>query len=67
MKKYKIKTKKAAQKRIKVTGTGKVKRYSAGMRHLLEHRSPNSKRSKRGAITVSPSDMRKIKNMLPGI
>ena len=67
MKKYKIKTKKAAQKRIKLTGTGKVKRYSSGMRHLLEHRSPNSKRNKRGAVSVSPSDMRKIKKMLPGI
>jgi large subunit ribosomal protein L35 len=67
MKKYKMKTKKSASKRIKLTSTGKVKRYSAGKRHLLEHKSPGSKRLKRGTTTVSKSDMKKIKVMLPGV
>ncbi len=67
MKKFKIKTKKAAQKRFKITGTGKVKRYAAGKRHLLEHKSPDKIRGKRGTSDVSRSDMDKVKAMLPGI
>jgi large subunit ribosomal protein L35 len=65
--KNKIKTKKAASKRIKVTGTGKLKRYASGMRHLLEHKSSNKKRNKRGTLTIAKSDERKIKKMLPGL
>lgn len=67
MKKYKIKTKKAAKKRFKVTGSGKVLRYKQGKRHLLEHKSSKRKRSLSGAVAVSPSDMDKVKGMLPGV
>ena len=65
--KNKIKTKSAASKRIKVTGSGKLKRYSSGMRHLLEHKSSNKKRNKRGTLTIAKSDERKVKKMLPGV
>ncbi|MFT5170589.1 MAG: large subunit ribosomal protein L35 [Candidatus Marinamargulisbacteria bacterium] len=67
VKKYKMKTKKSAAKRIKVTASGKLKRYAAGMRHLLEHESANKKRNKRGTLTIAKSDERKIKMMLPGV
>jgi large subunit ribosomal protein L35 len=63
--KNKLKTRKAAAKRIKITGTGKFKRNSAGMRHLLEHKSSETKRLKGGTTTVTGSDERKVKLMLP--
>ncbi len=65
--KQKLKTKKAAAKRFKVTATGKVLREKVGKRHLLEHVLPKRKRNKRGDFQVSPSDMQKIKEMLPGL
>ena len=63
--KNKLKTRKAAAKRIKITGSGKFKRNSAGMRHLLEHESSEKKRGKGGTTTVSDTDARKVKLMLP--
>ena len=65
-KKYKLKTKSAAKKRFKLTGTGKATRRKAGMRHLLEHESSSKKRGKRGSTEVSKSDIRKLKQMMPG-
>jgi large subunit ribosomal protein L35 len=67
MKKYKLKTKKAAKKRFTVTGSGKIKRYKTGRRHLLEHKSSSLIRSKRFKTGVSSSDMKKIKALLPGV
>jgi large subunit ribosomal protein L35 len=67
MKKFKIKTKKAASKRFKITGTGKVLRYKQGKRHLLEHKSPGRKKKLGSAVEVSSADIRKVKGMLPGI
>ena len=66
-KKTKIKTKKAAAKRFKITSTGKVLRYKSGKRHLLEHKSPSQKRNLSGSIEVSASDIDKVKGMLPGL
>lgn len=67
MKKFKLKTNKAAKKRFKVTGSGKVKRYKSGRRHLLEHKSSKLVRSKRFVTSVSKSDIEKIKALLPGM
>ena len=61
------KTNKAASKRFKITGTGKVVRRKSGMRHLLEHESSKTKRNKRKDFEVSPSDMAKLKQLLPGL
>ena len=65
--KQKLKTRKSAAKRFKITGTGKVMHYKSGRRHLLGHQSSNRKRNKEGAFVVSDSDMNKIKGMLPGM
>jgi large subunit ribosomal protein L35 len=65
--KQKMKTRKAAAKRFKKTGTGKIKRYNSGMRHLLEHKKSNKKRNKRGTVELAKSDEKKIKRMIPGI
>lgn len=65
--KNKIKTKKSAAKRFKVTGSGKVLRESVGKRHLLEHKDKNTKRQKRNSHVLSSSDKDKVKAMLPGL
>lgn len=66
-KKYKLKTKKAAAKRFKLTGSGKVRRYKRGKRHLNEHLSSNSIRSKKGSVGISKSDVDKVKQLLPNL
>jgi large subunit ribosomal protein L35 len=63
----KLKTKKSAAKRVKITGTGKIRIRAVGMRHLLEKRSSKLKRNKRGTSTLSSADIDKVKQMLPGI
>lgn len=61
----KIKTKRGAAKRFKLTGTGKVKRSRAYRRHILEHKSPKQKRQLGKATMVSPSDEKAVKRLLP--
>ena len=65
--KQKLKTKKAAAKRFKITGSGKVMRGQVGKRHLLEHKAQGSKRQKRDALVVDSTNLGAIKDMLPGV
>tara|TARA_B100000941_G_C28497674_1_gene552003 strand:+ start:2129 stop:2323 length:195 start_codon:yes stop_codon:yes gene_type:complete len=53
----KMKTKRNAAKRFKVSGSGKIKRFKAGSRHLLTRKSPKRKRRLRkgGLLTTSMS------------
>jgi large subunit ribosomal protein L35 len=46
----KMKTHKGAQKRFKVTASGKIKRGQAGKRHLLSHKSGKRKRHLRAPV-----------------
>jgi len=59
------KTKKSAVKRIKVTGTGKLMRRKAGLRHLASSKSSKRKRKlgKDGQIDVTQRD--RMKELLP--
>lgn len=61
----KLKTKKSAAKRFKVTASGKVMRNISGKRHLLGGKSSKLKRNKRGFFEASSSDSKKIKACLP--
>lgn len=61
----KIKTNKGAAKRFKVTGTGKVKRSKAGMRHILTSKAKKTKRSLRKAGLISETHERSIKRLIP--
>jgi large subunit ribosomal protein L35 len=61
----KLKTKKAAAKRFKVSANGKVMRNLSGKRHLLGGKSSKLKRNKRGFFEASSSDIKKIKACLP--
>ena len=63
----KQKTNKSAAKRFKVTKSGKVLRYKSGKRHLLEHKDKDKKRQMRGPVQVSDSDLKKIRQLLPGL
>ncbi len=59
------KTKKAAAKRFKITGTGKILRSHAGKRHLLQSKSAKRKRQAAKAGLVDKTDMARIKETLP--
>ena len=59
------KTKKAAAKRFKITGTGKILRSHAGKRHLLQSKSAKRKRHLAKSALVDKTDMARIKENLP--
>jgi large subunit ribosomal protein L35 len=61
----KLKTHRGAAKRFKKTGTGKFMRGSAFRRHILTSKTTKSKRQMRGSKAVSPSDVDRLKRMLP--
>ena len=56
----KIKTNRAAAKRFKATGTGKLKRNKAYRRHILTKKTTKNKRNLRKAAMM---DQTNIKNM----
>jgi len=60
----KLKTKKAAAKRFKITGSGKVKRNKAFKRHILTKKSAKRKRNLRQSTIVSKADEKRIKKLL---
>lgn len=61
----KMKTRRAAAKRFKVTGSGQFKRAKAFKRHILEKKSPARRRNLRKAAMVSKSDLERVSRMLP--
>ncbi|HMM21163.1 MAG TPA: 50S ribosomal protein L35 [Selenomonadales bacterium] len=61
----KIKTRRAAAKRFKVTGSGQFKRAKAYKSHILEKKSPARKRNLRKAGLISKSDHERVSKMLP--
>jgi large subunit ribosomal protein L35 len=61
----KLKTRKAASKRYKVTGSGNFLRRHAFKGHLLMKKSNRQKRRLSQTICVSPNDIKSIKLMLP--
>ena len=60
----KMKTKKALAKRVKVTGTGKLKRHCAFKGHLAPNKTTKQKRHLRNARLVSKADYKREKNLL---
>jgi large subunit ribosomal protein L35 len=62
----KMKTKSAAKKRFKITGTGKVLSAAAGKRHGMIKRSNKFIRNARGTMVLFKADGEKVvKNFLP--
>lgn len=63
MSKNKMKTKSALVKRIKVTGSGKIKRKKAYRSHLALNKTTKQKRQSRKADLMSPSDLKRFKGL----
>jgi len=61
----KIKTKRGAAKRFKLTKTGKVKRSKAFGNHILTKKSTKRKRGLRQGGYIEKVDMKSIKRLLP--
>jgi len=61
----KIKTNRAAAKRFKTTGTGKIVYRKSCASHMLTKKTTKRKRSLRQAHLISKSDRREIKLLLP--
>ena len=61
----KIKTKRAAAKRFKKTGTGKFVYNKSGKSHLLTHKTTKRKRSLRKDAVVADAMVGSIRRMLP--
>ncbi len=60
----KMKTDSGAKKRIKVTGSGRLRRRQAFRSHLLEHKSAVRKRRLGRDTDFAPGDEKQIKRML---
>ena len=61
----KIKTKKSALKRFKVTGTGKLSYHKAGKQHINGHKTPKRMRRLRHAAISASANEKQTKRMLP--
>ena len=61
----KMKTHRGAAKRVKKTGTGKLKRMRAFKSHILTKMTTKRKRRLRKADLVSKSDAKKLNKLLP--
>jgi large subunit ribosomal protein L35 len=61
----KLKTKRAAAKRFRFTGTGKIVRNKAFHRHQLTHKAKKVKANQRGTVVVADGDAKLIRKMLP--
>lgn len=60
----KMKTRRSAAKRFKLTGSGKIKRNKANHRHMLIRRAKTVKRKMRLSGLISKSDEKKARRML---
>ena len=61
----KIKTNRAAAKRFRVTGSGKIKRNKGFKSHILSTKAKKRKRHLRQGTTVAAVDQRNIKKLIP--
>ncbi len=61
----KMKTNRAAAKRLRATGSGQLRRGKARGRHLLRGKSRNRLRKLRKHALVSPADFSRMKRLLP--
>ena len=61
----KMKTHRGAAKRVKVTGTGKLKRMRSNKSHILTKKTTKRKRRLRQSTLVSKADEKKLKKILP--
>ncbi|HBM80711.1 MAG: 50S ribosomal protein L35 [Clostridiales bacterium] len=61
----KIKTNRAAAKRYRLTGSGKIKRGKAFKSHFLSRKSAKRKRNLRKIGYISENEARTVKRLIP--
>ncbi|MBN2192144.1 MAG: 50S ribosomal protein L35 [Polyangiaceae bacterium] len=61
----KMKTKRAAAKRFKVTGSGRIRRTKSGGSHMFIGKSRKRRRRLRDNDMVSPDTAKRIRILLP--
>ena len=61
----KMKTRRAAAKRLKATGTGRLKRNRGWKRHMLEAKPPKRKRRLRKQVLVAKVDEPRLRRLVP--
>jgi large subunit ribosomal protein L35 len=61
----KLKTRKAAAKRFRATGSGKILRRKAFKSHLLAHKTTERKNRLSGLVIVNERDEESVRKMLP--
>jgi len=61
----KLKTKKAAAKRFRITATGKIKRGHSHARHILTKKTNKRKRLLDIDALVAKADQKRVEAMLP--
>ena len=60
----KMKTRRAAAKRFKITGSGRIKRNKANHSHMLIRRSNSAKRKMRKAGRVDSTEEKRVRRMV---
>lgn len=61
----KMKSHRGAAKRLRVSGSGRVRRGKAGLSHLMRGKSANRLRNLRKNGMVDEADEKRIKKLLP--
>jgi large subunit ribosomal protein L35 len=61
----KLKTNRGASKRLKTTGSGKIKRHKAFGSHLLTGKTTKRKRNLRKSVLLDKRDLRNMKRLVP--
>jgi len=61
----KMKTRRAAAKRFRVTGSGKIKRAQAGKSHLLSSKRRDRKRRLRRTVILHSAEKKRVLALLP--
>ncbi len=61
----KMKTKRAAAKRYKVTGTGKVMRMKANKSHILNKKTRKRKRNLRKQTELDQTNLNTVRKLIP--
>lgn len=62
----KLKTKRGAAKRFKLTARGKVKMKRSKLRHMLTNKGAKQRRQFRKGVYASPADEARLRRMLTG-
>jgi large subunit ribosomal protein L35 len=61
----KMKTNRSAHKRLRATGTGKIRRGKAGKSHLMRGKPASRLRKLKKHDLVDPADEKRMKRLIP--